>query len=1184
LDKNLLVESGTSQSQRSLAALSASYAQVDERTARDLILFAQKYGAYLNYYDLTNAVSGDWQELMSKDVTVAIANVSSWRTKDYSPFIKDISDLIQSSSTADDAKKYFKVIFDLVFTLASGLDTVLRLLPDDVDYQEYLSTAISSGLAIPLNVLTQYYQTFKTASLIDDTSVYTDPNFPADNLVFSQNFNLALLSPQWQTVVTAPTITLTGVVLDDINLIITHNLFTGILQSFTDAVINIVSQSPGYLEETLENYPSHEPHYALFLTFLRLFRFAQDHLNEYTQDHLDFYYKNVLQLANNAAVPDFVHLIFELQKNTDQHLLSKGTNFKAGKDANNNDLYYALTDNLMVNKAVVQSLKSLYLDKDEVPVTLYGSPVADSEDGQGGKLSSADGSWMPFGNPQKASPAALGFAIASNILFLNEGQRIVALIFNCDSLAGVSDSDFQNIFTIWFTGQKKWFAANTYKAQILGNSFVLLITLAGDAQPVIPYSQKIHGGNFTEGLPMVQVMLNSYTSYQKIKALKIKSILLEVNASVKNLSLQNDDGKIDPSKPFKPFGEFPEYGASFIIGSKEIFQKKLAALKVIVEWQNAPVSGTTASVNALLKSNWEPLPNSLDISGLSFSLTNPASLTPMEEDFSANEDYAITSTDGFIKLELESTNYSIDTYLNGVSSALSNASVNIITTNGNVTGYQLNAPAVQKPPTPPVAKSISIDYTALESITFNEPTVAVFAVRSNFYYHIEPFGFREMSPYLTSDPLTLLPVFDLDDGVPKDDGGELWIGLSNAVPGETYSFLFQVSDGTANPLKNMTGLDWYYLSKNNWRKFGPLSVNDLTNNLTRSGLVVLNVPPDATLLNTRADTGLLWLKGVVSHDPDAVCNLIAVVNNAAKAEFFQNIPAGIELTQTLPPNTISKPAVADASLKKTDQPYASFDGRLQETDDQFYIRVSERLRHKHRAWAAWDYERLVLQQFPQIHKVKCLNHTGFININNTLQQKYSEVLPGHVTIVTIPDLSHTNSLNPLLPYTSIGLLAEIKHYLSSLDTSFLADDSSGNEHLHLVNPQFEGVQFDFKVSFLPGYDEIFYSNLLKNEIIQFLTPWAYDTTQEVEFGGKIEKSVVLNFVQERPYVDFVTCFKMNQYIPRNNGSPGGGNDLKLSDIEEAVASTARSILVSYFNEITKESHLISTPAKCDCNG
>jgi hypothetical protein len=186
--------------------------------------------------------------------------------------------------------------------------------------------------------------------------------------------------------------------------------------------------------------------------------------------------------------------------------------------------------------------------------------------------------------------------------------------------------------------------------------------------------------------------------------------------------------------------------------------------------------------------------------------------------------------------------------------------------------------------------------------------------------------------------------------------------------------------------------------------------------------------------------------------------------------------------------------------------------------------------------------------------------------------------------VTIPDLSHTNSLNPLLPYTSIGLLAEIKHYLSSLDTSFLADDSSGNEHLHLVNPQFEGVQFDFKVSFLPGYDEIFYSNLLKNEIIQFLTPWAYDTTQEVEFGGKIEKSVVLNFVQERPYVDFVTCFKMNQYIPRNNGSPGGGNDLKLSDIEEAVASTARSILVSYFNEITKESHLISTPAKCDCNG
>jgi hypothetical protein len=36
------------------------------------------------------------------------------------------------------------------------------------------------------------------------------------------------------------------------------------------------------------------------------------------------------------------------------------------------------------------------------------------------------------------------------------------------------------------------------------------------------------------------------------------------------------------------------------------------------------------------------------------------------------------------------------------------------------------------------------------------------------------------------------------------------------------------------------------------------------------------------------------------------------------------------------------------------------------------------------------------------------------------------------------------------------------------------------------------------------------------------------------------------------------------------------------DIEEAVPSTARSILVSYYDAATGTKHLINTPANCDC--
>src|SRR5690606_35510925 len=134
----------------------------------------------------------------------------------------------------------------------------------------------------------------------------------------------------------------------------------------------------------------------------------------------------------------------------------------------------------------------------------------------------------------------------------------------------------------------------------------------------------------------------------------------------------------------------------------------------------------------------------------------------------------------------------------------------------------------------------------------------------------EPFGFREMHPFLTTDAFNFLPVFNLEDGIAKDDGGELWIGLSKAGASQTFSILFQVADGTSNPLKPMTTVSWYYLSANNWIQFDKLNITDQTNNLTRSGIVIVNIPYNIIPANTRADNNLLWIKAVVNHDTDAV--------------------------------------------------------------------------------------------------------------------------------------------------------------------------------------------------------------------------------------------------------------------------------------------------------------------------
>jgi len=231
------------------------------------------------------------------------------------------------------------------------------------------------------------------------------------------------------------------------------------------------------------------------------------------------------------------------------------------------------------------------------------------------------------------------------------------------------------------------------------------------------------------------------------------------------------------------------------------------------------------------------------------------------------------------------------------------------------------------------------------------------------------------------------------------------------------------------------------------------------------------------------------------------------------------------------------------------------------------VRVSERLRHKQKAITIWDYEHIVLEKFQKIFKVKCINHAGFYSRNG--EELFCENYPGHVSVITIPDLNQATSINPLRPYTPIGLLNQIDKYLKTITSPFV--------NLHVKNPQFEEIQLEFNVKFYENLSESFYLQLLNTEIEQFLCPWAFNNRAEIAFGGKIYKSALLNFVEERPYVDFVTCFKLNHIISRDEN---GTNAVR--DVEEARASTARSILVSYFDEDTNTRHIIHPVANCTC--
>jgi hypothetical protein len=304
------------------------------------------------------------------------------------------------------------------------------------------------------------------------------------------------------------------------------------------------------------------------------------------------------------------------------------------------------------------------------------------------------------------------------------------------------------------------------------------------------------------------------------------------------------------------------------------------------------------------------------------------------------------------------------------------------------------------------------------------------------------------------------------------------------------------------------------------------------------------MPREATATNSLLPPGMHWIRGAVASASDAVCRLIMVAAQALAVTFTDKGNDPAFPAKVLPAGAISKLDQPVAAVKKITQPFPTFGGRGREDSRAFYTRISERLRHKDRAIALWDYERLVLEAFPQIYQVKCLNHTHY----EPEKQTYQELAPGHVTVVTIPNQQFLNLRDPLRPYTSLGLLGEID--------DFLRQRLSGFVQLHVKNPEFEEILVDFKVRLAEGLDESFYLKKLEGDITRFLSPWAFPEGGSPSFGGKINKSVLINFVEELPYVDYVTDFLLYHSFLGDNGQP------QTVEKNEVEGIKAISILVS----------------------
>ena len=460
---------------------------------------------------------------------------------------------------------------------------------------------------------------------------------------------------------------------------------------------------------------------------------------------------------------------------------------------------------------------------------------------------------------------------------------------------------------------------------------------------------------------------------------------------------------------------------------------------------------------------------------------------------------------------------------------------------------------IPKEPYTPLIKTITVDYEAQETINLNGEIEDHYCQ----FYHITPFGFNDVS---SKTNVPVVPQFQtLDKGTNKPSNAELYLGISGLVPPQSLSVLFQVAEGSANPELNKETIYWSYLSNNEWIPFEEKDIPfDSTDGLINSGIVSFNIPADADKTNIILPSGKHWIKCSILKDTDAVCDIIDIQTQAVQATFSDNNNDPDFLASDLPAGKVAKLSPADSSVKGVSQPYASSGGRIKEQGEDYYLRVSERLRHKQRGISLWDYERIILEKFPSIYKVKCINHSTYHYDDGVIDIPKSEFAPGYVTLIIIPDVTNKNAVNPLEPKASLATLTEIKKEISKYISPFAA------KKIKVINPLYERIQVEFNVVFFEDYDEGLYKVQLNTDIKKFLSPWAYKDGEDINFGGSIHKSVILNFIEKCYYVDYVTDFKMHQFLDEDEENPD-----KLN-IEEAIPSSSRSILVSHSGHLINQ--------------
>lgn len=782
---------------------------------------------------------------------------------------------------------------------------------------------------------------------------------------------------------------------------------------------------------------------------------------------------------------------------------------------------------------------------------------------------SATPRWRTFGggyDAEGATPGRIGLALASPVLALNEGVRVITLTLGFREELfdkGVVETALlaPAPFRFLISSEKAMVEIANVGIKLLDGRFTIpgaekpyqhalqiTLTLNEQSPPVAPLKL---AALIDTPWPVLHMLLadipdeiapltGTTKRYRAFQSLALEKCHVKVDVTGLSASmLQNDGGVLANKKPFEPFGYAPVAGSSFYFAHPELCAKRLDNLTLAIDWMAVPddlrsyylgykdyadPAATPASPladNAAFGASLKLVDNRAQFNIASLPLFNAAApdgspagsarTAGASQTSRQSVSYATISKafpqfqaasglpqpagaqqvldwNRYWLLELQNPDFMHALYPRVVAACASK------TKDGKATPFFVN------PPYTPKIRRLTFAYTASLEIDLSKPDQTW---QTDRLYHLQPFGYQDLASATPANSNSRCPFFLPQYG----NEGELYIGVANVAAPQSLSLLFQLAEGSADPDLARQKVGWHYLDGNQWQSLEQGQILfDSTNGLFNSGLIEFNLA--ASRSGTVLPADQYWLRATIARNCRSVPDTVAICAQALRATLVPQGNAPGHFGQALPPLSVQGLLEPQTAVKSVLQPYSSFGGKSPEQDLHFYMRASERVRHKDRALTCWDFEHLVLEAFPSVFKVKCLP------VGTSGDPRLADV----ISVIVIPDIKGQLPFDPFEPKLPADVLLSIEQYLASHSAPFARFRVSNASYMRLKVRLGVRLRDDGN----PGY----YKTLLNDELCRFLAPWAYDSSADIVFGGQINASLIINFVEKRPYVDYVAGLKL----------------------------------------------------------